>query len=103
MAKPKFTRQMTEAQFEELFPTDDACKAYLVDRRWPEGVRCPRCGDANAYALATRPFHWQCHACSAQKAGYRFSVLVGTIFENTKVPMRRWFQIGRASCRERVW
>jgi transposase-like protein len=89
----QFTRQLTIPQFEAMFPTDDACKAYLTARRWPEGVRCPRCGSDAAYALPTRPFHWQCHACSANKAGYRFSVLVGTIFENSNIGMRKWFQV----------
>ena len=89
----QFTRQMTIPEFEALFPSDDACKAYLTARRWPEGVRCPRCGDDRSYPLSTRPFHWQCHACSANKAGYRFSVLVGTVFENSNIGMRRWFQV----------
>ena len=37
--------QMSVAQFEKQFPHEDACKAYLVRNRWPDGVvRCPRCG-----------------------------------------------------------
>jgi transposase-like protein len=38
-----------------------------------------------------RPFHWQCRACS--ETGYRFSVLVGTIFENTNIGLRDWFRV----------
>ena len=34
----QFTPQMTIRQFEGMFPTDDACKAYLVARRWPNGT-----------------------------------------------------------------
>ncbi|MGB2731133.1 MAG: transposase, partial [Methylovirgula sp.] len=37
-------RQMTFAQWERAFPNEDACCAYLVRHRWPDGVRCPRCG-----------------------------------------------------------
>src|ERR1700691_4937813 len=85
LGKIKFTPQMTVPQFERLFPTDDACKAYLVARRWPQGVHCPRCGNVDVYPVTNRPFHWQCCKC-AEKGGYRFSVLVGTIFENTNVP-----------------
>jgi transposase-like protein/IS1 family transposase len=91
MGQIKFTQQMTVSQFEKLFPTDDACKAYLTARRWPAGVRCPRCGNENLYALKARPFNWQCQNCD--KRGYRFSVLVGTIFENTNKPMRIWFKV----------
>lgn len=89
---PKFTQQMTVSEFEMLFPDDDACKAYLVHRRWPEAVSCPRCGSSERiYELKARPFHWQCRKCSDQ--GYRFSVLVGTIFENSNVGMRTWFHV----------
>jgi transposase-like protein len=91
MAGPKFTKQMTVAQFDRLFPTDDACKAYLVAQRWPNGVRCPHCGSDRVYALKTMPFKWECPACSPK--GYRFSVLVGTIFENTNVSLRTWFKV----------
>ena len=82
---------MTVPQFEALFPTDDACKSYLVARRWPKAVTCPKCGSDKVYALKTMPFKWECPACA--KKGYRFSVLVGTIFENTNVPLRSWFKV----------
>lgn len=88
----KFTPQMTVPQFERLFPDDDACKAYLVARRWPAGPHCPRCDNADVYAVANKPFNWQCSRC-AKAGGYRFSVLVGTIFENTNIGMRAWFRV----------
>lgn len=92
MGHVEFTKQMTLGEWEKLFPTDDACKAYLVRRRWPNGVTCPRCNSSERiYELRARPFHWQCRMCSDQ--GYRFSVTVGTIFENTNVPMRQWFKV----------
>src|SRR5579863_3772596 len=92
MGNPRFTKQLTVAQWEELFPTDDACKAYLADRRWPDGVRCPRCGSDRVYGLTNRPFHWECPDC--RKGGaYRFSVLVDTIFQNTNKPLREWFRV----------
>ena len=91
MGQAQFTKQMTLSEWEALFPTDDACKAYLTARRWPGGVRCPRCGNDKVSVLAFRPFHWQCHQCSPR--GYRFSVLVNTIFENTNVPLRQWFKV----------
>ncbi len=75
-----------------MFPNEDACKAYLVARRWPEGVHCPRCGNVDVYPVTNRPFHWQCTKC-AKAGGYRFSVLVGTIFENTNKPLRDWFKV----------
>jgi transposase-like protein len=92
MAKrPKPVHQMTVAQFEAMFPNEDACRAYLVARRWPNGVRCPRCG-ASVAELKTRPWHWQCYEC-ASDTSYRFSHIAGTIFENTNKPLRDWFRV----------
>src|SRR5687768_549755 len=84
-------RQMTLTQFDKMFPNEDACKQYLQDKRWPKGVCCPRCGNKNVYKLESKPWHWQCHNCAPQ--GYRFSVLVGTVFENTNYPLRTWFKV----------
>lgn len=89
----KRIHQMTVVQWEKAFPTDEACKAYLVGNRWPKGVICPRCGNVEVGEHGTRAFHWQCYACSEKATSYRFSVLVGTIFENTKYPMREWFRV----------
>ena len=89
----KRIHQMTVGQWEAAFPTDDACKAYLTKNRWPLGIACPRCGNAEVGEHGTRAFHWQCYACSEKGTSYRFSVLVGTIFENTKYSMREWFRV----------
>jgi transposase-like protein len=91
--RPKPVHQMTERQFETRFPIgdDDACRAYLKARRWPQGVACPRCGNPAVYDLRSRKWHWQCQKCDPN--GYRFSLLVGTIFENTNKPLRDWFKV----------
>jgi transposase-like protein len=91
--RPKPVHQMTERQFETRFPIgdDDACRAYLKARRWPQGVACPRCGNPAVYDLHSRKWHWQCQKCDPN--GYRFSLLVGTIFENTNKPLRDWFKV----------
>lgn len=84
--------QMSAAEFDQQFPDENACKAYLTGNRWPDGVvRCPRCG-FEATALTTKPWHWQCYNC-APDTSYRFSVLVNTIFENTNKPLRDWFKV----------
>jgi hypothetical protein len=95
MAKrPKPVQQMTEAQFEAIFPAGDeeACKRYLVARRWPNGVYCPRCGAVKVFPVGSMPFKWQCYACAPDQ-GYRFSHIAGTIFENTNKPLRQWFKV----------
>lgn len=90
--RPKAVTQMTAAQFDALFPDEEACKSYLQARRWPEGVRCPRCGNDKVFAVKSMPFKWQCYACSPG-SGYRFSVIAGTIFENTNKPLKDWFRV----------
>jgi transposase-like protein/IS1 family transposase len=90
--QPKPIQQLTVAQFERMFPDEDACCAYLVGRRWPNGVRCPRCGAENPTELKGHPWRWQCYQCAPQTS-YRFSHIAGTIFENTNKPLREWFRV----------
>lgn len=91
MAKQKRIHQMTVKELEARFSTEEACKDYLISCRWPSGVCCPRCGVVDPYALPSRPYHWQCQHCAPD--GYRFSVLVGTVFENTNKPLTLWFKV----------
>src|ERR1700678_4350291 len=92
--QPKPVPQLTVAEFEEMFPDEDACRAYLVARRWPEGVQCPRCGNPAVYDLKSKKWHWQCAKCApGGSTGYRFSHTVGTIFENPTKPLRDWYRV----------
>jgi predicted RNA-binding Zn-ribbon protein involved in translation (DUF1610 family)/transposase-like protein len=94
VGEPKITRQMTLADFDRMFPDETSCKAYLMAQRWPKGVSCPRCGNDKVYANKTRPFTWQCMKCGvAKRTPYRFSVTVGTIFENTNYKLLIWFKV----------
>src|SRR5713226_7676238 len=58
------------------FSTEEACKTYLVSKRWPNGVECPKCGNKKVWHVTHRPFHWICKKC--HKHGYRFSVITKT-------------------------
>lgn len=91
MAKVK---QMTLAELDDKFSTDDACKGYLMSNRWPSGAHCPRCGNPEVKTHGTMEWHWVCYACPASESNsYRFSITVGTIFENTNMPLTTWFKI----------
>jgi transposase-like protein len=97
--KPLTTQpSITLRQLRERFPDEDSCKAFIRDSRWPDGVHCPRCGNDKVYTLK-QPFKWQCQACAPK--GYRFSVLSKTIFENTKYPLRTWFEVGYLICQSK--
>jgi transposase-like protein len=88
----KKSNQLSAGGFEKLFPNEEACDNYLITRRWPDGIKCPRCGSERVYSLQTMKFKWECPDCR-EGGAYRFSHLVGTIFENTKVDLRDWFKV----------
>ena len=68
----------------EKFPTEQACVDRLARLRWPSGPVCPECGTINrAYRIRLR---WKCAYCRTF-----FSVRKDTIFEESKVPLRKWF------------
>lgn len=92
MATQKLLHQLTVPQFRKAFPDEEACCKYLVSKRWPDGVKCGRCGVDSPKALAGNPWHWQCYQCSPVSS-YRFSHISGTIFENTNKPLLDWFKV----------
>ena len=75
----------TLLEIESRFGTEEACLAYLAELRWPDGFRCPRCAHSEAWLTARGLYH--CRRCRLQT-----SVLAGTIFQDTKKPMRLWFR-----------
>jgi transposase-like protein len=75
----------TILEFEQLFATEEACRGYLVQLRWPEGFCCPRCGHRQAWA--TKRGLYRCRHCD-----YQVSVTAGTIFQDTRKPLRLWFR-----------
>jgi transposase-like protein len=92
--EPRFVRQMTLADFDRLFPDEQSCWTYLLLHRWPAGPLCPRCQNDHVYESTARPWHWQCKKCGKNnRSPYRFSLKTGTIFEETKMPLRTWFKV----------
>ncbi len=81
--------------FDKEFSTEESCKKFLADMRWPNGVHCPRCNSDKVYVLKARPYHWLCKSkeCGGRN-GYRFSVITHTIFQDTKIPLKLWFKVG---------
>jgi transposase-like protein len=67
------------------FGRDEQCRDHLFKARWPEGFRCRACGHDDAYVLARRNIY-ECAAC-----GQQHSLLTGTIFEQTKTDLAKWF------------
>lgn len=71
--------------FQTRFATEDDCRAYLFDCRWPNGFVCPGCGGRSA-GQATRRHLWICTSCKLQT-----SVTAGTVMHATRTPLRTWF------------
>jgi transposase-like protein len=83
---------MTLAQLNQRFPDEESCRAHLLKLRWPDGkVRCPRCNLSLRVYKTAQPYRWTCKHCS--RNGYRFSLTSGTIFQDTKYPLRIWFTV----------
>lgn len=72
-------------ELEDRFSTEAACRAYLAQLRWPDGFRCPRCGHDRAWPV--RDLRLECAGCHHQA-----SVTAGTIFQDTRKPLRQWFR-----------
>ncbi|HEY3854062.1 MAG TPA: IS1595 family transposase [Verrucomicrobiae bacterium] len=74
----------TLLELERRFSDETLCRAYLYALRWPKGFVCPVCG---AGGLAIRRDLRRCIQC-----GRETSVMAGTIFQDTKLPLTLWFR-----------
>jgi transposase-like protein len=75
----------TVLEFNDRFHDEAACRTYLESFRWPNGPCCPRCPQAKVWKMKA-PFY-RCAAC-----GHDFTVTAGTLFADTHLPLRLWFQ-----------
>jgi transposase-like protein len=72
-------------QMMEAFPDEQVCIDHLRAIRWKNGAYCPHCGGTTIYHFSDKRTH-KCGDCRQ-----KFSIKVGTIFEDTKLPLRKWF------------
>jgi transposase-like protein len=83
--KPTFTQDIDLVSLIESFNSEAKCRTYLEELRWPEGVRCPRCMSDKISRIVKRN-QFDCDACR-----YQFSVTAGTIFNDSHLPLWKWF------------
>ena len=69
----------------EAFPDEQVCINHLRAVRWKNGAYRPHCGGTEVYHFSDNRTH-KCSDCRQ-----RFSIKVGTVFEGTKLPLRKWF------------
>ncbi len=72
-------------ELEARFSTEAACRKYLFQLRWPEGLRCPRCGGTRNWPRSDGLL--QCASCD-----YQISVTAGTILQDSRLPLTLWFR-----------
>ncbi len=96
------TENLNLSDISEQFGDDAKARAFLEAQRWPDGVVCPHCGlVGEAYRLEpkpdakthVRPGVWKCGSCRKQ-----FTVTVGTIFEDSHVPIHKWLMAIHLIC-----
>jgi hypothetical protein len=83
--KVQFQKGLSETQFAVLYGTEDQCREAVMRWRWPSGLVCPVCAGEHHSLINTRALY-QCTGCRRQT-----SVIAGTIFAATKVPLCTWF------------
>lgn len=69
---------------QERFNTEEECREYLFELRWPNGFACPRCGCKQYYNISTRN-KYQCKTCR-----YQTSVTAGTVMDRSHLSLRIW-------------
>ncbi len=82
---PEVVQEVNLPKLIERYGSEDKCHAYLEELRWPDGVECPRCESKKISRIAARR-QFDCDGCR-----YQFSVRVGTIFHDSKLPLWKWF------------
>jgi len=75
----------TFQEVDEWFRSDAACREYIRRLRWPNGFICPHCGWTGEPWMTSRGL-LHCQGCQGQT-----SLTAGTIFQDTRKPLRMWF------------
>ena len=70
----------------EYFTSEDICLKYLTFQRWQGNIICPVCNKDKIYDLQGTNKRFKCASCYKQ-----FTAKAGTIFEDSKIPLRKWF------------
>lgn len=82
----QFQKGLSLNAFMEHYGDEEKCFDALFELRWPDGFVCPNCGHDQSCHLNTRKLR-QCYRCHRQT-----SIIAGTIFESSKLPLTTWFQ-----------
>jgi transposase-like protein len=76
------------------FQTDDQCLDYIEKMRWPHGVGCVHCGSMSVSTITRstgKNKRTRIYQCLEKECGKQFSATSGTIFNDTHLPLTKWF------------
>lgn len=76
---------MVLKEFEKYFGTEKQCLDYLYKLRWEFGYRCPKCQHNEMWKI--KDYKYKCKKC-----GYQTTVISGTLFQDTHIPLNTWFR-----------
>ncbi len=90
---------LTHANIASLIASEDLAREFIELLRWPNGPVCPHCESVKVYSIAAnsakkvRKGLYKCGECKKQ-----FTVTVGTIFEDSRIPLNKWFHAIHLLC-----
>lgn len=93
--EPEVKHEMNLMDLMDKFGSDDKCREYLEALRFPNGITCTRCNSDKISRIIKRN-QFMCDACK-----YQFSAMAGTIFHDTKLPLKKWFTAVYLMCESR--
>ena len=76
---------ITVVQLADIFPDEDASRAWFEGQVWPDGRHCPRCGSTKTSKASHAKMPYWCTDCRSY-----FSVKIGTVMEGSLLPLRKW-------------
>ncbi len=80
-----------QVQIQREFPDELACMQFIERMRWPEGVRCIRCGGEVAQFMAgTATGDRYLYQCRNRRCRYQFGPTTRTLFHDSRVPVQKW-------------
>lgn len=84
-SKVQFQKGLSDIDFMNRYGSEEKCLEEVRQAKWPDGFQCPSCKGKRSCYLKSRKVH-QCNKCHKQT-----SLLAGTIFQGTKLPLQLWF------------
>lgn len=90
---------LNHSQIASLIASEDLAREFIEMLRWPNGATCPHCESVKVYSIAAnaakkvRKGLYKCGDCKKQ-----FTVTVGTIFEDSRIPLNKWFHAIHLLC-----